>query len=322
MLAFFVSCCAGGTIWHKIELSTTLIDIMYVLRRGAHGSPITLCTLGGDGRFVYQELQCLIYNRDTLTFQSFMYVGKDGVPRLHIVSRNTDFNSFRIWRVESPTTAKLICIYKYSRDHIDVQSDHLFHVLLVGPHQNRSYIHLFGDLLYVSMPERIICIDMRIMVIHRIIEHGSCISWKIMVTSHAIYAITNDVRNKPIDGIVYCNIDIGVYHHGGCQFEGFTYEDRMIYINVSGTRYRCFAAHGESVIRCSPDNKYTTLANQMLFELHYFDGNQHAIAIDEYHGLLLDKNNIRLIIVDMFDNMYEIHIEGDMLEHECTFVAC
>lgn len=290
---------------------------MYVIKSGRTG-PITLCALAGDGRFTYQKLPCVIHELGRGCYETFMYAGDDGTLRLHIVIREDD--GFFIWRVTSPL--ELMCISCCLKDrsvtmHVNVNT------IAVGAAVKESYVQLCGDLLYVSLPTAIVCMNLRTLCVVRVIDHVWLSNgWKFMVVDNIIYVLLTGYTHAPIDGIVFVSCPYKTATSSTpTAFEWFSRDTSTLYLKVGETRYRC-TVDGMKNIECGPADEYDPPNVSRWNLLHYIcDGMTADIQIGEQVDGRFDINGTRLVITDIAGGEYHVKIEAHPFNDMCHIVG-
>lgn len=310
---------------HKIELPVTFNDTtMYVLRSRGNKGPITLCSLSNDGNITYQALTCLSRNITGSIYETFIYAADDGPPKLHIVVRNLNRIRFSILCV-SPDSVTIVCTYSIAGGIISGENVKLQSCVEINIGGNESYLQLVGDLLYVSLPMRLVCVNMRTLAIDRVIEHNNPHPWKFYVTPYAIYVMCNRARYGRQVGIVYVYYGAvnPIYHdqwNSDC-FEGYSQNDRTLYMKIAGKRYKCTVVDSES-IEITRDNVYQPAFEGALVPMSY---HADGMCVGISSGTMIDGKivftNDRLVIVDADGNKYEINIDADQLQDYCVMIA-
>lgn len=290
---------------------------MYVIKSGRTG-PITLCTLAGDGRFTYQELPRVIHELDRECYETFMYAGDDGTLRLHIVTRAD--NGFFVWRVTPPSELTYIFCDLKDRSvtmHINVNT------ITVGAAVRESYVQLCGDLLYVSLPTAIVCMNLRTMHIVRVIDHMWLSNgWKFMVVDNIIYVLLTGYTHAPMDGIVFvsCPYDAAI-SSVPTAFEWFSRDTSTLYMKVGETRYSCIV-NGMKNIECGPADEYDPPNASCWNPLCYiWDGTTADIRVGERLNGRFAINGTRLVIEDIAGDVYRVGIEAHPLDDSCHIVG-
>lgn len=265
---------------------------------------VTLYTLGGDGRFTQEALPCLKYHYGTNVYEPFMYAADGGPPRLHLLWLCCHPVEFELWRVDSPKQLRMVCRYSVlnglrpsfefaSLKHIDMRHD-------------RSYMQLMGDLLYVSLTNQIVCIDMQTITIHRIIQHSSYSPMKFLVTPATIYLMVRQPM-PPIDGVSFVACMQPGINYNSYRFIGASMDNNTIYLSIDNKHYKR-AMLGGDMLHIGPTDQYVPAAAVTSDQIHYLgDGVFASIT----WSATADSANLRLNISDVDDNAYRIDI-GDI----------
>lgn len=271
---------------------------------------VTLHTLGGDGRFTQEALPCLMYHYGTNVYEPFMYAADGGPPRLHLLWLCCHPAKFELWRVDSPKQLRLICRYDgrslcpsfefASLKHVDMRHD-------------RSYMQLVGDLLYVSLTNQIVCIDMQTITIHRIIQHSSFSPMKFLVTPATIYCHGHQPM-PPIDGVSFVACIQPGINCNSYRFVGASMDNNTIYLSIDNKHYRRAMLSGD--IEIGPADQYVPAAAIASDNIHYL-GN--GIFAGIAWSATTDRTTLRLDISDVDSNAYSIDI-GDIRGAICRIV--